>query len=132
MAHFGLNHPSSDDKDDLVGFDIYGHSWGGTLAFEYAVQHDRCQIRGVHSIIAHGAPGDIPLMHKVAAQLITTLPQQMQDAIHRHEADGSHDSPEYREAVAEFYERFVGVKGFEKVQESMAELGADMTVYKTM
>ena len=80
---------------------IAGHSWGGTLAAEYAVR----QPEGLKAAILSS-----PLIntHQWIAdnQLwIDQLPADVAETIRKHEAAGTTNTPEYRAAETEFYKR---------------------------
>ncbi|WP_417462028.1 proline iminopeptidase-family hydrolase [Kordiimonas sp.] len=80
---------------------IAGHSWGGTLAAEYATRRPE----GLQAAILSS-----PLIstHQWLADnqvWIDQLPEDVAATIRRHEANGTTDTPEYRAAEAEFYKR---------------------------
>lgn len=80
---------------------IAGHSWGGTLAAEYAVRRPE----GLKAAILSS-----PLINTEAwiadnQQWIDQLPADVAETIRKHEASGTTDTAEYRRAEAEFYKR---------------------------
>jgi L-proline amide hydrolase len=61
------------------------------------------------------------------------LPPEVQDALERHEAAGTTDSPEYEQAVMRFYERHLCRIPFpDALQRTFDQLAEDPTVYHTM
>ncbi len=80
---------------------IAGHSWGGTLAAEYAVRRPE----GLKAAILSS-----PLINTQAwiadnQRWIDQLPEDVAETIRKHEAAGTTDTDEYRAAEAEFYKR---------------------------
>src|SRR5213078_2938862 len=80
---------------------VVGQSWGGMLAMEHALDHPD----GLRAIVVADSPASIPLWVEEANRLRADLPQDVQDALTRHETDGTPDSPEYEEAVRVYYDR---------------------------
>ena len=78
-----------------------GHSWGGTLAAEYAVR----QPRGLVAAILSSPLISTPVWNADGARWITALPKATQDILREHENDTTMESVEYRAAVEEFYAR---------------------------
>ncbi|TNE63681.1 MAG: alpha/beta fold hydrolase [Alphaproteobacteria bacterium] len=84
---------------DLRDVVIAGHSWGGTLAAEYAVRRPE----GLKAAILSS-----PLIstHQWLAdnqEWIDQLPAATAATIRKHEAEGTTNAPEYRAAEQEFY-----------------------------
>jgi L-proline amide hydrolase len=109
---------------------VVGQSWGGMLAMEYALDHPH----GLRAIVVADSPASMPLWVEEANRLRRDLPADVQEALTRHEADGTTDDPEYEAAVQVFYERHVcRVVPFpENVVRSFAQIADDPTVYHTM
>lgn len=84
---------------------LYGHSWGAMLAIEYM----RTNPEGVESLVMASPVPSASRWEADAERLILGLPQEMQDAISRHEAAGTTDSEEYQAAMMEFYRRHISV-----------------------
>ncbi len=82
---------------------LYGHSWGTILAVEYM----RTRPTGVRSLILASPALSISRWMHDADSLIATLPDSVQTAIHKHEAEGTTNSPEYQNAVTIFYHRYL-------------------------
>lgn len=82
---------------------LYGLSWGTIVAVEYYRAHrDR-----VKSLVLGGAALDIPAWERHANDLVKTLPDSMQRAIHAREAARDFSAPDYHAALGEFYFRYV-------------------------
>src|SRR4051794_25733799 len=112
------------------GYHVLGQSWGGMLAMEHALEHPA----GLRSIVVADSPASIPLWVAEANRLRADLPADVQEALTRHEADGSTDSPEYQEAMQVFYKRHVCRLDPwpEEVVRAFANMEEDPTVYGTM
>jgi L-proline amide hydrolase len=82
---------------------IFGNSWGGMLAMEYALT----QPRGVASMIVASSPSSIPQWVSEANRLRAELPADVQETLTRHEEAGTTSNPEYGEACMVFYRRHV-------------------------
>ncbi len=80
---------------------LFGHSWGGMLAMEYALR----QPSGLRSLILASAPASIPQFIAEIQRLLTELPPEVQETIRRHEEAGTTDSQAYQEAMMVFYSR---------------------------
>jgi proline iminopeptidase len=116
------------DHLDLDGFDLYGHSWGGMLATDYALAHqDR-----LRSLILASTIADAQLLKREMARLLEAFPAELRDALRRHEAAGTTDSAEYGAAIDEVYRRHLcrAVPWPEDVAVALAECAMD--VYGTM
>ena len=82
---------------------LFGNSWGGMLAMEYALTRPR----GLESLILASSPASIPQWVEETGKLRAKLPSDVQAVLDRHEAAGTTDDPEYEEAATEFYKRHV-------------------------
>ena len=85
------------------GYHLVGQSWGGMLGMEHALRHPP----GLRSLVVCDSPASMSLWVEEAMRLRRELPKDVQDALDRHEADGSTDDPEYEQATIEFYKRHV-------------------------
>jgi proline-specific peptidase len=83
---------------------LLGHSWGGMLAMEYALK----QPAGLISLILANTGASMPQWMAEGRRLIAELPPEVQGTIQKHEADGTTDSPEYREACRVFSRHHLG------------------------
>jgi len=82
---------------------LFGSSWGGMLAMEYALT----QPGGLASLVLSSSPASIPLWALETGRLRSELPPDVRRVLDEHEAAGTADSPEYEEAMMEFYKRHV-------------------------
>jgi proline iminopeptidase len=85
----------------LAQLDILGSSWGGTIAAEYAMR----QPKGLRSIIL---ASPVINTHRWIADCTAyraLLPQDVQEVLDKHEADGSVLDDAYQDAVMVFYKR---------------------------
>jgi L-proline amide hydrolase len=99
------------------------------LALEHALNHPA----GLRAIVVADSPASIPLWVAEANRLREDLPPDVQEALTRHEADGTTDTPEYEEAVRVFYDRHLcRVPWPDYVERSFAQMAEDPTVYHTM
>jgi L-proline amide hydrolase len=111
-------------------YHVLGQSWGGMLGMEHALEHPP----GLRSLIVADSPASIELWVQEANRLRELLPDDVQETLTRHEADGTTDSPEYERAMMVFYERHLCriVPFPESLQRTFAQLNEDPTVYHTM
>src|SRR5581483_5895706 len=82
---------------------IFGSSWGGMLAMEYALTKPA----GLASLTLSSSPASIPLWEQETGRLRSELPADVRRVLDEHEAAATADSPEYEEAMMEFYKRHV-------------------------
>jgi len=118
---------------DALGLDrihLFGSSWGGMLAMEYALTTPA----GVASLVLSSSPPSIPVWEAETGRLRRDLPADVQAVLDEHEAAGTLDSPEYEAASMEFYKRHVcRVDPFpDYVLRTFAGLGEHPDVYMTM
>ncbi len=104
---------------------LLGHSWGTMLATDYLL----AGAEGIRSVIMASPALSVALWERDADTLILTLPDSIQEAIRIHEADGNFDSPAYQAAVAEFYARFLTLRGGPEVDSTFAHFGAELYGY---
>jgi len=127
-------------KDELVEltrqlgiadrYAVVGQSWGGMLAMEHALDRPP----GLRAIVVADSPASMPLWVSEANRLRKDLPVDVQNALTRHEENGTTDDPEYEAAVEVFYARHVCrvVPRPEFVERSFRQIAANPTVYNTM
>jgi proline-specific peptidase len=105
---FNIDHfvKELDSLREHLGLDkwhVFGHSWGTILALEYYRAHpDR-----VVSLTFAGACFNIPAYEKRALQLLTTLPDSLQQAVKKAESNGKYDDSGYQNAMNQFYSMYV-------------------------
>lgn len=109
---------------------ILGQSWGGMLALDYVVR----QPQGVAGLILADTAPSMEQWVAEAAHLRSELPGDVREALERHEAAGTTESPEYRAAMMAFYARHVCRLDPwpEYVERAFAALEEDPEVYATM
>jgi len=82
---------------------LLGHSWGTILAVEYYRTHPE----HVASLVLASAALDIPAWERNARRLVSTLSDSAQRAIRVREAERRFDARDYRDAIGEFYGKYV-------------------------
>ncbi len=82
---------------------LWGQSWGGILAIEYALT----QPQGMESLTLASTASSMPVWIAEANRLRDGLPAEVQNTLLRHEHAGTTDDPEYQSAMMEFYKRHV-------------------------
>ena len=82
---------------------LFGHSWGGMLAMEYALMRPD----GLISLILASSPASIPLWITETKRLREELPPDVQAILLKHEEAGTTDESAYSEAMMVFYQRHV-------------------------
>jgi proline-specific peptidase len=87
----------------LTEIDMLGHSWGGSLAIEYALKRPS----GLRKLILHSPLLDSQLWIREAERLKDTLPVEVAETMRRHEKAGTTDEQEYKDAYEVFKENFV-------------------------
>ena len=96
-------HNLLDHLDIHDDYNLLGHSWGGMLISAFATQ----QPKGLHKLIIADAPASMELWMKAAAFLRPQLPQQVQDALNKHEAEATTTHEDYLKATQVFYTHFM-------------------------
>ena len=87
-AHLGLDE-----------FDLYGHSWGGMLATDYALAHQE----HLRSLVLASTIADAGLLQREMARLLEAFPADLRDTLRRHEEAGTTESAEYADAIMAVY-----------------------------
>ena len=82
---------------------VFGNSWGGMLAMEYALTRPP----GLASLVLASAPASIPQWVEETGRLRAQLPAEVQEVLDRHERAGTTDDPEYTAAAMAFNRRHV-------------------------
>jgi len=77
---------------------LFGISWGGMLAMEYALK----QPEGLVSLILASSPASMPAAILEVPSLLADLPVEAQQTIHKHEQAQTTDDPAYQEASLVF------------------------------
>lgn len=109
---------------------LLGQSWGGMLAAEHAVRRPA----GLRGLVIANSPASMRLWSTAADRLRAELPPDVEKTLRTHEADGTTDSQEYKDAVDVFYERHLCrvVPMPDEVAATFEALDADPTVYHAM
>jgi len=109
---------------------VLGQSWGRMLAASFATQ----QPRGLHKLIIADSPASMQLWMEGTALWRLLLPQEVQDVLHKHEAEGTTTHQDYVKATHVFYNNFMcRLKPMpQSLQTSLHLLEEDSTVYGTM
>ncbi len=112
----------------LKKFHLFGHSWGGALATQYALKHPE----SLQTLILASPLLSTQKWIEDSKQLLKTLPASTQSTILIHEKQGTTDSTAYQQAVDIYYHQFVcRMSPWPKdLDYSFAHLNAD--VYKAM
>lgn len=79
-------------------FHLFGHSWGGSLAVEYALLYPK----NVRSLILASPVLSVPLWLEDTKRLLKKLPEPTQQIINQYEREGTTESSEYQIAKNEF------------------------------
>jgi proline iminopeptidase len=87
----------------LNRFHIFGNSWGGMLAQEYALDVTSDAV----SLVISNSIASIPEFANMVARLKSELDPATQAAIDRHEAAGTTYAPEYQAAVRTWNETYL-------------------------
>jgi len=87
----------------LNRFHVFGNSWGGMLAQQYALD----VASGSVSLTISNSIASIPEFSKMVARLKSELDPATQSAIDRHEAAGTTYSPEYQAAIRTWNETYL-------------------------
>ena len=85
----------------IARFDVLGHSWGGIVTAKLAVQ----QPKGLRKIILSGTTASIALRMEMTRRQLSQFPPEVGATIYRCVRDGTTNSPEYEDAVQQFFKR---------------------------
>jgi L-proline amide hydrolase len=109
---------------------LLGQSWGGMLGAEHAIRRPH----GLRALILSNSPASMDLWVSEARVLRGEMPPEIEDALDRHEADGTTDDPEYLAATQAYYDVHVCrvVPNPPEVLRMQEILAQDPTVYNTM
>jgi proline-specific peptidase len=109
---------------------LFGSSWGGMLAMEYALTEPD----GLASLVVASSPSSMTQWVAETARLRSELPADVRETLDRHEAAGTTDSQEYTDACRVFYRRHVCrlEEWPDYVQRSFDFLDENGLVYRTM
>jgi proline iminopeptidase len=107
---------------------LLGHSYGGSLALEYALKYQS----NLEKLILSSSDASIPETIKAFNRLKAAMPEPMRRTLKRYEAVEDYDNSEYKKAVEELYRRHVfrGAKYPPNLEASLNGFNPD--VYWTM
>jgi proline-specific peptidase len=88
---------------NLERMHLFGQSWGGCLALEHALEKPT----GLSSLILANTPCNIRQFVAEAYRLMDELPADVQETIRKHEADGTTQDVEYKQAMEVFNHRYL-------------------------
>ncbi|KAI2628703.1 proline-specific peptidase [Hypoxylon sp. NC1633] len=123
ISHLGL------DKRPI---DIYGHSWGGMLAAEWAATPSSANLR---RLVISNSLASMDAWRVGITALRKQLPSDVQDVLDRIEEERDFENPEYEAAMEVFYKRHFSLARpwpAEEVQVALNWLAIDSTAYSTM
>ncbi|WP_308639426.1 proline iminopeptidase-family hydrolase [Paenibacillus silvisoli] len=83
---------------------LLGHSWGTMLASSYLVER---KPEGIKSVLLSSPCLSALRWKEDADRLLAELPEDAQQTISRHEAEGTTDTEDYQEAMKLYYNRHV-------------------------
>jgi proline iminopeptidase len=86
---------------ELDVFDLYGHSWGGMLATDYALAHQQ----HLRSLVLASTIADAALLRREMERLLQGFPPDLRETLRGHEEAGTTDSAEYQDAIMAVYRR---------------------------
>ncbi|MGK0367553.1 MAG: proline iminopeptidase [Thermoproteota archaeon] len=89
---------------NIQEFDIYGTSWGGTLALEF---YKSVKGKGVNSVILASSLISEKVWSEDAKKLINKLPENEKKVINMCHFIGATDAKVYRDAMKVYYKNFV-------------------------
>ncbi len=88
----------------LERFVLYGQSWGGLLAIEYALTYPQ----HVDRLVISSMTASYPSYAKNAAKIRGGLPADVREAMDRYEGQGAIDSPEYQDLLmTQLYSKYM-------------------------
>ena len=130
-----------DELDNLLShlgladrpIDLYGHSWGGMLAAEWAATSPgRTNLR---YLVISNSLASMDTWRTGINSLRERLPRDVQDALDRADKTGDFESPEYQAAIEVFYQRHLSLARpwpAPEVQSALDWFEKDPTTYNTM
>jgi len=83
----------------LDHFYLFGHSWGGMLAMEYAI-HNGSHLKG---LIISNMTASIPAYTKYVNEIRAALPEADRKILDKYEAEKNYDAPEYNAVMMKIY-----------------------------
>lgn len=112
----------------LAKISLLGHSYGGSLALEYALKYPE----SLEKLILSSSDASIPETIKAFDRLKEAMPEDVRTVLKKYEETGDYDNADYKEAVQELYRRHV-FRGGKYPSDLSASLdGFNLDVYWTM
>ncbi|MEP6792685.1 MAG: proline iminopeptidase-family hydrolase [Saprospiraceae bacterium] len=90
----------------LKNYYLFGHSWGTMLGTDYYLAHPD----GIKALILSSPALSISRWMTDAGDLISTLPDSIQQVIFMNEKGRTYDAPDYQQAVMYYYHLFLSRK----------------------
>jgi pimeloyl-ACP methyl ester carboxylesterase len=117
-------------KLDLQTYDLIGQSWGGMMSSTFAAK----QPKGLRKLVLSNSPARDKDFVDSYNYYRKGMPQEVQDALQKHEDAGTTESKEYEQQMMLFYEKhMMSIIPFpEDFQTSFRWSEKDMTVVLTM
>lgn len=112
--------------------DIFGHSWGGMLAAEWAVTPEGFNLR---RLVISNSLASMDVFRAGLTKLRNQLPESVQKALTEAERKGDFTSPAYEAAMDLFYRRHLSLARpwpAPEVKSALDWFAADSTTYSTM
>ncbi|KAI1502659.1 proline-specific peptidase [Biscogniauxia marginata] len=130
-----------DELDNLIAhlglkqrpINLYGHSWGGILAVEWAATSTNA-VNLQHLVISNSL-ASMEVWKIGIAALRKQLPEDVRAVLDRAEENQDFESPEYEAAVKVFYKRHLSLSRpwpAKEVQDALDWFARDPTTYGTM
>ncbi|KAI1743878.1 Alpha/Beta hydrolase protein [Xylaria scruposa] len=130
-----------DELDNLIShlglqdqpFDVYGHSWGGMLAVEWAAASPHSA--NLRRLIITNSLASMDAWRAGITILRQKLPNDVQEVLHRAEREGNFETPEYEAAIEVFYKRHLCLARpwpSKEVEAALYWFAKDPTTYGTM
>lgn len=111
--------------------DVYGHSWGGMLAAEWAA----AQPSNLRRLVLSNSLASMEAFHDGVTILRKQLPEDVQEVLDRADETLDFETPEYEAAVEVFYKRHLSLTRPwppKEVQSALDWFAKDPTTYGTM
>lgn len=124
LAHLGLQERP---------IDVYGHSWGGMLAAEWAATPSRSA--NLRRLVISSSLASMDAWRVGITKLRKQLPKDVQEVLDRGDEDQDFEKPEYEAALEVFYKRHLSLARpwpAKEVQSALDWFAKDPTTYGTM
>jgi proline-specific peptidase len=112
--------------------DVYGHSWGGMLAVEWAATPSSANLR---RLVLSNSLASMDAWRIGISTLRKELPQDVQQVLDHADETQMYETPEYEAAIDVFYKRHLSLSRpwpSKEVQEALDWFAKDPTTYGTM